>query len=63
MIGSIKGKLTSKGPNQVLIEVHGLGYEVDIQPPRFMICLILAMRYSCSLICKFVRMPIYSMVL
>jgi Holliday junction DNA helicase RuvA len=35
MIGSIKGKLTSKGPNQVLIEVHGLGYEVDIPTSTF----------------------------
>jgi holliday junction DNA helicase RuvA len=35
MIGSLRGKLTDKRPNQVLVEVDGVGYQVQIPLSTF----------------------------
>jgi Holliday junction DNA helicase RuvA len=35
MIGSLRGKLTEKRPNQILIEVGGVGYQVQIPLSTF----------------------------
>jgi holliday junction DNA helicase RuvA len=35
MIGSLRGKLTDKRPNQVLVEVGGVGYQVQIPLSTF----------------------------
>ena len=35
MIGSITGKLTEKHPPQIIIDVNGVGYEVDISMQTF----------------------------
>src|SRR5450432_2452929 len=35
MIGSLRGRLTDKRPNQVLIEVGGVGYQVQIPLSTF----------------------------
>src|SRR5580704_10111740 len=35
MIGSLRGKLIEKRPNQVLIEVGGIGYQVQVPLSTF----------------------------
>ena len=35
MIGSITGKLTEKHPPQIIIDVNGVGYEVDVSMQTF----------------------------
>lgn len=35
MIGYLRGKLISKHPNQAIVEVAGVGYEVNISIPTF----------------------------
>src|SRR3984957_2837422 len=35
MIGSLRGKLTDKRPNQILVEVGGVGYQVQIPLSTF----------------------------
>ena len=35
MIGSLRGKLTEKRPNQILIDVGGVGYQVQIPLSTF----------------------------
>lgn len=35
MIGRIQGKLIEKNPPQVLIDVHGVGYEIDVPMSTF----------------------------
>jgi Holliday junction DNA helicase RuvA len=35
MIGSLRGKLTEKRPNQVLVEINGVGYQVQIPLSTF----------------------------
>jgi Holliday junction DNA helicase RuvA len=35
MIGSLRGTLAAKTPPQVLLEVHGVGYEIDVPMSTF----------------------------
>lgn len=35
MIGRIQGKLLEKNPPQVLVDVHGVGYEIDVPMSTF----------------------------
>ena len=35
MIGRISGKLTEKHPPQVIVDVHGIGYEIDVPMSTF----------------------------
>ena len=35
MIGRLAGTLLQKNPPQVLVDVHGLGYEVDVPMSTF----------------------------
>lgn len=35
MIGSIRGTLTDKTPPQILVEVNGIGYEIDVPMSTF----------------------------
>ena len=35
MIGRIKGKLLEKNPPQILVDVHGVGYEIDVPMSTF----------------------------
>ena len=35
MIGSLRGKLTEKRPNQILLDVGGVGYQVQIPLSTF----------------------------
>ncbi len=35
MIGSLKGTLAAKTPPQVLLDVHGVGYEIDVPMSTF----------------------------
>ena len=35
MIGSLHGKLAAKTPPQVLLDVHGVGYEIDVPMSTF----------------------------
>ena len=35
MIGSLTGKLTEKHPPQIIIDVNGVGYEVDVSMQTF----------------------------
>ena len=30
MIGRIQGTLLEKNPPQILVDVHGIGYEIDV---------------------------------
>ena len=35
MIGRIQGKLLEKNPPQILVDVHGVGYEIDVPMSTF----------------------------
>ena len=35
MIGRIQGKLLEKNPPQILVDVHGIGYEIDVPMSTF----------------------------
>ena len=35
MIGRISGRLLEKRPPQVVVEVHGIGYEIDVSMSTF----------------------------
>src|SRR5215469_13822068 len=35
MIGSLRGKLSDKRPSQILIDVHGVGYQVQVPLSTF----------------------------
>ena len=35
MIGRISGKLLAKQPPQIIVDVHGVGYEIDVPMSTF----------------------------
>ena len=58
MIGALQGVLTEKGPQRLLIEVQGVGYEVEVPmstflvlPPRCYTGLSPTMSARCSVPC------------
>ena len=52
MIGRLQGRLAGKAPPQVLIDVQGVGYEVDVPMSTF--CALPALGEPVSLLTHFV---------
>jgi Holliday junction DNA helicase RuvA len=38
MIGFLEGKLRAKSPEYIIVDVHGVGYHVQVPLSTFMIC-------------------------
>ena len=45
MIGRLSGKLLEKNPPQVVLDVQGVGYELDVPMSTFYTCPIWARRW------------------
>ena len=47
MIGRISGQLLEKNPPQIVVDVNGIGYEIDVPMSTFTTCLLQARRSAC----------------
>ena len=61
MIGRLNGKLIEKHPPVIVIECHGVGYEVEAPMSTIYELPEIGENLEFTLICLFVTMPIFCM--